>query len=206
MLVNTRNLLNDDVGDRVQTLASDSSTVESQLSWEFQTELFNHFDPAILKQSKLQFFLLPHSFFSFPWKSFQFRQIDTLSQEVSSQTFLQLSTFKCCQSTWNAGLGCCQLHMLQGKLVTTTLGWDSPEPGSATYSMSLGTSFQDRWNKIQNWLPNSCLRPLFTVSWSCSSRFLSVKWDFPFSLGCCQEFKYYIMVWGKGKKVAEFPR
>lgn len=178
MLINAGHLLTGDVRGRAQSLAPDSSTVESKLL--FQAELFNHFRPAVLKQSELQL----ASFFSFPMKRFWFSQIDTLSQEgffpniPEAEHSQMLSVY--------VGM---QFRMLP-IAYATTLEWDIPKLGSATYSV-FGQIISEEREKIQKWLPNSCLRPPTTVSRSCSSRLLSVKWDFPFSLGCCQELRYY---------------
>lgn len=103
MLINTGHLLTGDVGNRAQSLAPGWSTVESRLL--FQAELFNHLGPALLKQSESQIFFLPYSFFfSFLRKRFWFWQIGSLSQEVSSQTYLKLSTLKHCQFMWKCSV------------------------------------------------------------------------------------------------------
>lgn len=115
-------------------------------------------------------------FFAFPRKSFCFWQINSLSQEISPQTLLMLSTLRHCQCG-NAVSGC---HR-------SAPGWDITELGSATS----GKSFQDKLNKIEKWLPNPCLRLLIAVSWSSSFRFQSVKSDFSSLLGWCQELRCY---------------
>lgn len=102
MLIHTGLLLTGDAGDRAQSLTSDSSTVESRLL--SQAALFDRFGAAILKQSELQLFFLPPSFFSFSRTRFWFWWIDALSQEVSSQRFLKPSALKHRQSMWKCGV------------------------------------------------------------------------------------------------------